>query len=82
KGIHSRGYLPHIDSAEFQVITYRLNDALPKAVIDRLRDLPDTQRRQHTEQAMDAGYGHCWLSPRLLHWWWRIGSTFMGRAIS
>ncbi|MDO6682418.1 transposase [Oceanobacter sp. 5_MG-2023] len=62
KGIHSRGYLPHIDGAEFQVITYRLNDALPKAVIDRLRDLPDTQRRQHTEQAMDAGYGHCWLA--------------------
>jgi hypothetical protein len=36
KGWHSRGYLPHLDTPDIiQSITFRLNDSLPKKVIDR-----------------------------------------------
>lgn len=62
KGIHSRGYLPHIDGANYQIITYRLNDALPQALMHRLQSLPERHRRQQTETALDSGYGSCWLA--------------------
>jgi hypothetical protein len=36
KGWHSRGYLPHFDGGSIlQTVTFRLADALPKAVLDR-----------------------------------------------
>lgn len=61
KGIYSRGYLPHVDGADLQMITYRLNDALPVEVVKRLRTLPSKTQRMETEQAMDSGYGCCCL---------------------
>ena len=59
---HSRGYLPHIEEAEFQMITYRLGDALPTKVMQRLAHLGSEKRRVDTEQLLDAGYGQCWLA--------------------
>ena len=59
---HSRGYLPHIEGAEFQMITYRLGDALPKDVMQRLTLLDREKRHTATEQLLDAGYGQCWLA--------------------
>lgn len=59
---HSRGYLPHIEGAEFQMITYRLGDALPTEVMQRLAHLGSQNRRIDTEQLLDAGYGQCWLA--------------------
>lgn len=59
---HSRGYLPHIEEAEFQMITYRLGDALPTEVMQRLAHLGSEKRRIDTEQLLGAGYGQCWLA--------------------
>ena len=42
KGWHSRGYLPHFDSAEtVQFVTFRLADSLPRAVAEALAKLSD-----------------------------------------
>ena len=39
RGWYSRGYLPHFDDGEkLQSITYRLADALPAAVVDKLEE--------------------------------------------
>lgn len=62
KGLHSRGYLPHVDGAEYQMITYRLGDALPQNVLERLKELPEKQRRIQTEAIMDSGLGSCLLA--------------------
>ena len=60
--VHSRGYLPHIEGAEYQMITYRLADSLPKDVLDSMKDETNTQkRREQIESYLDAGYGGCWL---------------------
>ena len=59
---HSRGYLPHIEGAELQMITYRLGDALPIEVMQGLAHLGSEKRRVDTEQLLDAGYGQCWLA--------------------
>ena len=32
---HTRGYLPHIENKTYQTITFRLNDSVPRAVIDQ-----------------------------------------------
>ena len=71
----SRGYLPHFDAAETpQVITFRLVDSLPAAVLDlweaQLRLLPKEKApaefRRRMESYLDAGHGQCWLKdPRL-----------------
>jgi REP element-mobilizing transposase RayT len=66
----SRGYLPHIDAiGRVQMITLRLVDSLPQAVLQRLiadcDSVPearrDTERRKALERALDRGYGECWL---------------------
>jgi putative DNA methylase len=63
---HSRGYIPHWEAGEIpQAITFRLNDNLPKAVLEsweaELRHLPDdmanTRRRKRIESALDQGHG-------------------------
>jgi len=60
KGWHSRGYLPHFDSAEtIQFVTFRLADSLPRHVIEGLR-LPE-ESLQAFDQELDAGRGACWL---------------------
>lgn len=60
KGWHSRGYLPHFDSAEtIQFITFRLADSLPRAVAESLAKLTDSL--SETDRSLDSGYGACWL---------------------
>ncbi|HOV21018.1 hypothetical protein [Ottowia sp.] len=63
-GWHSRGYLPHLDHASLiQSITFRLADALPAQVIERLRlgEADDAHFRQGLEDQLDAGHGECLL---------------------
>jgi putative DNA methylase len=71
KGWHSRGYLPHFNGGGIpQTVTFRLADALPKAVLDRweneLATVPEARasvgRRRRIEHYLDSGAGQCWLS--------------------
>jgi putative transposase len=60
KGWHSRGYLPHFDSAEtIQFVTFRLFDSLPRAVTAMLTKQPDNLAK--TDESLDGGLGACWL---------------------
>jgi putative transposase len=60
KGWHSRGYLPHFDSAEtIQFVTFRLADSLPRAVAESLARSPDNLAE--TDRSLDGGLGACWL---------------------
>ena len=60
KGWHSRGYLPHFDSAEtIQFVTFRLVDSLPRAVAEALAKLPD--RLAEADRRLDGGLGSRWL---------------------
>lgn len=60
KGWHSRGYLPHFDSAEVvQFVTFRLADSLPRAVVEELAKLADSLAE--TNRRLDDGLGACWL---------------------
>ena len=70
KGWHSRGYLPHLDApGELQAITFRLNDAVPKALVDRWRrelscETDTTRERKlkiRVAKFEDAGRGSCLL---------------------
>jgi len=63
RGWHSRGYLPHYDAAVVQMITYRLADALPLAVIERGLEGGGTEahKRRRLEEYLDAGHGACVL---------------------
>ena len=67
---HSRGYLPHFESADaVQHVTYRLADSLSADALARLehelRAVPqgrrDVERRKQIEAWMDAGHGCCIL---------------------
>ena len=65
-GWHSRGYLPHYDRPGLiQMITFRLADALPAAVLLQLRQEAKGRGsatwRQRQEELLDAGYGACYL---------------------
>lgn len=59
KGWHSRGYLPHFDSAgTVQFITFNLADSLP-------RHVQAITREDYTEafdRDLDRGRGECWLA--------------------
>ena len=60
KGWHSRGYLPHFDSAEtIQFVTFRLVDSLPRAIAESLAQQPDSLGK--TNDSLDSGFGACWL---------------------
>ena len=60
RGWHSRGYLPHFDSAEtIQFVTFRLFDSLPRAVAEMLAKQPDNLAK--TDESLDGGLGACWL---------------------
>jgi REP element-mobilizing transposase RayT len=60
KGWHSRGYLPHFDSAEtIQFVTFRLVDSLPRALAESLARSPDNLAE--TNLSLDSGLGACWL---------------------
>jgi REP element-mobilizing transposase RayT len=62
--VHSCGYLPHVEGAEYQVITYRLADSLPRDVVKCFANEihKKQQRREQIENYVDAGYGKCWLA--------------------
>ena len=63
KGWYSRNYLPHCDTPGLiQAITFRLADALPKAVLQRLAAIENgAEKRKILEDCMDAGHGACYL---------------------
>jgi REP element-mobilizing transposase RayT len=67
---HSRGYLPHFESAEAtQHVTFHLADSLPQKVLLRLEselkifpaEKRDAERRKRVEAGIDAGHGSCVL---------------------
>jgi hypothetical protein len=61
KGWHSRGYLPHFDSAEtVQFVTFRLADSLPRVIAEALARLPDNLAEP--DHKLDNCLGSCWLS--------------------
>ena len=61
---HSRQYLPHYEGREVvQMITFRLADALPKDVAEKLAIIADSpEQRKQIEGYLDAGHGACWLA--------------------
>lgn len=64
KDVHCRGFLPHFDiECHYQMITYRLNDSLPKNILEELRekDAADVEYRKKIEDLLDAGMGSCIL---------------------
>lgn len=74
RGLHTRGYLPHIDAPVPQFLTWRLDDAAPADAIERWKsealDEPDAERvrrlNRQIEAYSDAGHGACVLrDPRL-----------------
>lgn len=65
-----RGFLPHLEQTEHATfVTFRLDDALPKEVYDRINTeplaLPKTSQRrfrwEEVEKTLDAGAGSCIL---------------------
>jgi putative DNA methylase len=72
---YSRGYFPHFDSdAVTQHVCFHLFDSLPQSLLrqwredlERLRaagETPDSERNEHRDRihdALDAGYGSCFL---------------------
>ncbi len=64
KGWYTRNRLPHCDAPGLvQAITFRLADALPRAVLKRIASLrDDAEKRRQLEHWMDAGLGACLLA--------------------
>jgi hypothetical protein len=69
-GWHSRGYLPHFDGGELaQFLTFRLDDALPGAVLLRWKEELKHEKpgeveaimRRRVEAYLDQGHGNCYL---------------------
>ncbi len=64
KGWYSRRYLPHCDvPGLIQAITFRLDDALPAEVVQRLQQAEpnEAQRLRQLDAYLDAGHGACLL---------------------
>ena len=65
KGWYSRAYLPHLDAPGLlQFITFRLADALPRGVLERIvaeTGDDDHERLRRIEHYLDAGHGECFL---------------------
>ena len=66
---YSRGYLPHLEDAVIQHVTFHLADSLPQSALPQvereLQALPagkrDAERRERIEAWIDAGHGCCLL---------------------
>jgi len=59
-GWHIRGYLPHFDDGRVvQIVTFRLADSLPVAVLEKMEELAldDAERRAKIEWYLDQGMG-------------------------
>ena len=69
RGWYDRGYLPHFDTDEYpQMITYRMADALPRKVLERLMsetEKGDSERYARFEKMLDAGHGSCVLRRKI-----------------
>ncbi len=69
KGFCTRGYLPHVDLALTQFITFRLHDSFPASRLERWRAelgaMDEEERRRETyrrtEAYVDSGRGACCL---------------------
>lgn len=62
KDWHDRGYLPHFDAGSVvQVVTFRLADSLPQALLDRISTEKDSERGKRLESLIDEGRGSCLL---------------------
>jgi putative DNA methylase len=65
QGWYNRGYLPHFDTDQYpQMITYRLDDSLPKDVVERIlaeTEDDEPERRTRFEELLDNGHGSCVL---------------------
>ena len=35
---HSRGYLPHVENKQLQMVTFRLYDSIPKAILNKWKE--------------------------------------------
>ena len=69
-----RGYLPHFENRDYQAITFRLYDSVPKELIEEWQytiaqesdrdNLSETSLKLHQliDKFEDAGYGQCFLS--------------------
>jgi putative transposase len=59
RGWHSRGYLPHFDSADVvQFVTFRLADSMPTGMF---RSVDSTAAFLEADRLLDEGRGACWL---------------------
>ena len=57
-GWRSRGYLPHFDSPRtVQHVVFRLADAIPGPVVDRLERVPTAERLDGVAGALRRGFG-------------------------
>lgn len=64
-GWRSRGYLPHYDCAPgTQHIAFRLADALPASVLEKLERAPAQERLDAAEACLDEGVGSRALADR------------------
>jgi len=60
--IHSRGYLPHVEGASIQFITYRLAESIPKDMLSQVVKYKDSNiRKARIEELLDSGLGSCLL---------------------
>ena len=58
QGWRTRGYLPHHDvSGSVQHIIFRVADALPKALVERLKQSPQHEHLARADATLDAGVG-------------------------
>ena len=62
KQIHTRGYLTHVDGADYQFITYRLFDSLPKKVIEDMVSFEPVKKFKAINHYLDQGLGSCLLN--------------------
>ncbi len=70
---HCRNYLPHFDNKQYQMVTFRLYDSVPKIVIETWKaqltqDNQDISQSENNrkilrliDQYEDSGYGQCLL---------------------
>jgi REP element-mobilizing transposase RayT len=62
-GWYDRGYLPHYDSGGPTFVTFRLNDSLPRALIEEVAgsEASESERRSLIDGRLDDGLGECVL---------------------
>lgn len=82
KQILNRGYLAHIDGADYQFITYRLHDSLPEKVLSDIIEFEPSLKFKVTNKYLDQGLGCCLLKePKnaevvIGNWWYFDGSKY------